>query len=461
MNIGPPLTDVVVGPSATIRAVMQAIDQNGRRGAIVCDADRELLGIAMDSDIRRALLRNVDLGASVKTIMRTAVFVIDASTPIAERHRLLIRSGKLLVPIVDERRRVVDCLGIEDVLQQVVVAPDRPAPGGVFPPAKVLVIGGAGYIGSMLVEALLGTGYHVRALDMLLYGKDAAACFEQFQLGGRFEFVRGDCRDEETVRRAMDGADAVVHLGEIVGDPACQINESFTIDINYAATHMIVECCMKLGIQRFVFASSCSVYGHNDDEVTEESAPNPVSLYARCKVESEKAIVSFSANHLCPTILRFATAHGRSHRQRLDLVVNYLTIKALAEGRIQIMGGQQWRPFAAIRDICRGVLRVLQAEEPAVKGQIFNLGDSSENYQIIGIGHVIKEIVPEVKVEVLAGETDMRNYRVSFSKINRTLGFSGQYTVGDTVRELVHAYRDEALFRDYLDPRYHNMLALR
>src|SRR5258708_15883725 len=147
---------------------------------------------------------------------------------------------------------------------------------------------------------------------MLLYGKEPALYFDQFRSRGHFEFVRGDCRDEETVRAALDGVDAVVHLGEIVGDPACQINEAFTIDTNYAATHMIVELCMKLRIRRFIFASSCSVYGQNDEQVNEESPTNPVSLYARCKVQSERAVLSFSNNHLCPTVARLATAHGRS-----------------------------------------------------------------------------------------------------------------------------------------------------
>lgn len=457
----PSLSLAVALPNSTIRAVMGLIDRSGLRGAIVCDDDQDLLGIVMDSDIRRAILRKADLEVSVKTIMRTAVFVIDASTPPAERHRLLLRSGKLLAPIVDRHRRVIDYVSIDEALRQVAVSLCPADEGGVFPPAKVLVIGGAGYIGSVLAETLLNNGYRVRVLDLLLYGKEAAGCFNGFQLKDALEFVRGDCRDEEMVRRALEGVDAVVHLGEIVGDPACQINEAFTIDTNYAATHMIVESCMKMSIKRFIFASSCSVYGQNDEEVTEDSPTNPVSLYARCKVESEKAILSFSNGHLGPTILRLATAHGRSYRQRLDLVVNYLTIKALAEGRIQILGGEQWRPFVAIRDICRGVLGVLQADTQLVKGQIFNLGDSGENYQLTQIGRIIEEGVPEVKVETLKEQTDARNYRVNFAKIKRELGFSAQYTVRDTVRDLVLAYQGEALFRDYRDARYHNMLALK
>jgi len=456
----PRLAEVTVSPSCTIRSLLETIQRNGLRGAIICDEDQELLGIAMDSDIRRAVLRNTDMGVSVRTIMRTAPFVIDVRMPIRDRHQLLVQSGKLLAPIVDGNRRVVDYLEIGDVLKQF-TSPDSMKNSSIMPPSKILVIGGAGYIGSMLVEALLNAGYPVRVLDLLLYGKHSTSHFASLQEKSDFEFIRGDCRDEETVRQVLEGIDAVVHLGEIVGDPACQIDEAFTIDTNYAATHMIVESCMKLKIKRFIFFSSCSVYGHNDQEVTEESHTNPVSLYARCKVESEKEVLSCDIDDLCPTVLRLATVHGQSYRQRFDLVVNYLTIKALAEGKIQIMGGKQWRPFVAVRDICRGTLSILQASSETVKSQIFNLGDSRENYQMVSIGELVKDVVGDVEVEVLEEQEDPRNYRVSFEKVCHSLGFSAAFTVRDSIHELALAYREDNMFRDYHSTRYHNLLAFR
>jgi len=297
----------------------------------------------------------------------------------------------------------------------------------------------------------------VRVLDLLLYGKVDLPCLNHRQL----EFVRGDCRDETTIKEVLKDVDAVIHLGEIVGDPACAINESFTIETNYAATQMILEECMKSGIKRFVFSSSCSVYGYNDEIVHEGSACNPVSLYARCKIESEKAILSNGYASFCPTILRLATVHGQSYRQRFDLVVNLLTIRAVAEGRITIFGGQQWRPFISVLDICQGILLVLRSEGKCVKNQVFNLGDSRENYRMIEIGEALKSALPEIAVEVQQENVDPRNYRVNFDKVKNMLGFCAEYTISDTISDLVMAYRQKAMFHDHGEAKYHNYLSLK
>lgn len=452
------LTDIIVNPGTNLRNVVELIHRNGLRGVFVCDEDRELLGIIMDADIRRALLSNLDMNASVRTIMKTSPFVIHRELSTAEKKRSLIKSGKILAPVVDDHRRVEGYIYLSDVIDDLNNG-CQPDDNGILPPATVLVVGGVGYIGSVLTDRLLRLGYTVRVLDLLLYGKDALRHFEGN--ARNFEFVRGDCRDETLVGRLLDGADAVVHLGEIVGDPACRINKEFTIETNYAATQMIVEQCVRRGIKRFVFASSCSVYGQNDEEVNETCDLHPVSLYARCKIESEKAIQSFNYSHFCPTILRLATVHGKSFRQRFDLVVNLLAIKALADGNIKIFGGAQWRPFVSVEDVCRGIIAVLQGERKKVRNEVFNLGDSRENYQLRQIGESIKKHIPEVTVDVLENQQDIRNYRVSFEKIKRTLKFTAQNTVEDSIQDFVIAYRHDNMYRDYMEQKYHNVLALR
>lgn len=455
------LSNVIVSPNATIRSIIETIDENGVLGVFVCDEDRELLGIVMDKDIRHAMLSNVDLNTSVKIIMKTNPFVIESGLSYHKRIEHLIKSGKILAPIIDEKRCVVDYVFLPEVMDKVYkeqTSNSFKEDQGILSPQKVLVIGGTGYIGSVLVGKLLRLGYRVRVLDLLLYGKEPVAYFHGEK---NFEFVRGDCRDEGIVRQVLEGVDAVIQLGEIVGDPACKINERFTIDTNYLATNMIVEQCMNFQIKRFIFTSSCSVYGKNDDEVNEESGLNPVSLYARCKIESEKAILSYDYDHFCPTILRLATVHGRSYRQRFDLIVNLLTIKALAEGKIQIFGGEQWRPFVSVKDICEAIIMILHSERWKVKGEIFNLGDSRENYQLSQIGEIVKNIVCGVQVEILGDKVDTRNYKVSFEKIKSKLGFSSEYKVKDSVKEIVSAYQEENLFRDYKHPKYHNFLSLK
>ena len=452
------LKDVMVTPATSLRQVVELINRNGLRGVFVCDEDQELLGIIMDSDIRRATLRNLDMNASVRTIMKTSPFVVRRDLSTEEKKRALIKSGKTLAPVVDEHRRVQGYLYLSDIIDDI-YNNGQPADDGLLPPATILVVGGVGYIGSVLTDRLLRLGYRVRVLDLLLYGKDALSHFESD--GQNFEFVRGDCRDEEVVRRMLAGADAVVHLAEIVGDPACRINREFTIGTNFAATQMIVEQSVKHGIKRFIFASSCSVYGQNDDEVHETSELNPVSLYARCKIESEKAIQSFDYSHFCPTILRLATVHGKSFRQRFDLVVNLLAIKALAEGNIKIFGGEQWRPFISVEDVCRGVIAVLQAEKRRVRNEVFNLGDSRENYQLFTIGERIQKHIPQVVVDVFENQQDTRNYRVSFEKIKRILKFTAQNTIDDSIQDFSMAYQHLQSYRDYMQQKYHNVLALR
>ncbi len=447
---------MIVSDKSTISAAIQAINENGARGIFICDEDQELVGILMDSDIRRAILKNLNINSSVKTIMKTTPFVIPSHMATEKQKKLFLQSEKILAPIVNENRQVVDYLKLSDVLDDVII-PDNGEEKGILPPQRVLIIGGAGYIGSMLTDKLLRMGYTVRVLDMLLYGKDVLKHFTD----PRFDFLRGDCRDRQTVNDAMEGVDAVVHLGEVVGDPACNVDETFTIETNFTGTQMIVEQCVKRGIKRFVFASSCSVYGQNDEETNEESALNPVSLYARCKIEAERAILSFDYPHFSATILRLATVHGRSLRQRFDLVVNLLAIKALKESQIQIFGGTQWRPFISVLDVCRGIVSVLQAETRKVRSQIFNLGDSRENYRLKQVAGIIEDIVPGVRVEFVDGSRDNRNYRVNFDKIRNRLGFSAEYTIRDSVRDILSADRNENRYTDYRESRYYNVLTLR
>ncbi|MEW6386705.1 MAG: NAD-dependent epimerase/dehydratase family protein [Thermodesulfobacteriota bacterium] len=450
------LADLIIGPTASIRQAMKAIQKNGLRGVFVCDENRELLGIVMDPDIRRAILKNIDIGNSVKTIMNTSPFTVSADLPPEGQKTQVLASEKMLVPVVDRAGRVVDYFYFLELVKQKTYSQANHQ--GILPPAPVLVIGGAGYIGSMLVDKLLRIGHRVRVLDLLLYNSEGIQPFKGHE---NFEFIRGDCRNKSILFKALEGMAAVVHLGEIVGDPACKVNEDFTIDTNFMATHRLVHACIKMQVPRFIFTSSCSVYGINDGFMDEESELQPVSLYARCKIECERAILSHRYDNFCPTILRVATVHGKSHRQRFDLVVNLLTIKGLVEKKIQIFGGRQWRPFIAVRDVANAIVAVLHSEKSKVQNQIFNLGDSRENYTIAQAGEIVKKHLPDIEIEYQANQDDPRDYRVSFEKIKKTLGFTSERNLADTVSEITSAYRDQKLYADYRDPKYHNLLSLK
>ena len=320
---------------------------------------------------------------------------------------------------------------------------------------RVLVTGGAGYLGSTLIERLLHLGYNVRVLDCLLYGEHS---IRQFYRHPRFELIRGDIRDVDTVVQAAQGMDAVVHLAALVGDPACALDEELTVDVNYRAPRTIARVSRGLGIQRFVFASTCSVYGASDEFLDERSALNPISLYARTKLEAEKELLSMGDGDFAPVILRFATIYGLSPRPRFDLVVNLLTAKAIQEGRVGIFGGQQWRPLVHVRDVSEAIARCLQAPLWNVRRQIFNVGSNEQNYQVAELGRLIQEMVPKARVETIPNE-DNRNYRVCFDKIHNVLNFEPRYTVRDGIQEIVDAYAAGYLC-DYRDPSCSNLAYL-
>ena len=330
--------------------------------------------------------------------------------------------------------------------------PLRPEANRKGPIRRVLVIGGAGYIGSMLCRQLLRQGYSVRVLDTLLYGRESIADLANEP---RFELITGDSRDIGAVFSAMLEADAVVHLGELVGDPACAVDEDLTLEINLAATRMLAEAARGYGVKRFIYASSCSVYGASDGLLDERSALNPVSLYARAKIGSEKALLDLSGDDFHPVILRLSTVFGLSYRPRFDLVVNVLTAKAAREGEITVFNGDQWRPFVHVADVCRAMVRCLQAPLESVQGQIFNVGADDQNYTILQVGELVNSIVPESRLVSNGDDGDRRNYRVSFSKINRRLGFTCQFSLEVGIREVVEALRNGRIM-DYRAARYSN-----
>jgi len=301
----------------------------------------------------------------------------------------------------------------------------------------------------------LGMGYKVRVLDILLYGDESIRELYSYE---NFEFISGDCRNMQDVIRSLEGMDAVVHLGEIVGDPACSLNPDFTIEVNYMATKTLAEACSYCGIERFIFASSCSVYGINDQEVNEDSELNPVSLYARCKVESERAILSINDDYFTPVIFRLATAYGFSYRPRFDLVINLLTAKAVRESRIEIYGGEQWRPFVSTGDISDAIISALKADDAVVRRKIFNLGSNEQNYKLYTIGQLVKKALPDVIIDVKKDVVDKRNYKVNFNRINQAIGFKPRNSALDEIIKIKdYILNTEGVNID--DPKFSNYKA--
>jgi nucleoside-diphosphate-sugar epimerase len=329
-------------------------------------------------------------------------------------------------------------------------------------PNNVLVLGGAGYLGSVLVPQLLARGFRVRIFDSFLFGETS---LRDVRFDRNCELVRGDVRDTKELLRAAVGFDSVIHLAGIVGDGACEENRHLAMEINCAATRTLAEAAPGCGIRRLLFASSCSVYGSSDARVSESSPLNPLSVYAQSKIESEKALLAARTPEFAPTILRLGTLFGLSARMRFDLVVNVLVARALSSGHITICNGRNWRPLLHVRDAARAFVACLEAEAGAVSGQVFNTGSNALNLQIKDLGDMVASLIPGTKVVRVENKADRRTYRVSFDKIKHTLGFVCRETVASGVHEINRAITggEIADFARWELPaaRFNNQLAMR
>ncbi len=305
-----------------------------------------------------------------------------------------------------------------------------------LPKDEILVIGGAGYIGSALLPLLIGKGYSVRVLDLFIYGDEP---IQDYLNHPQVKIYRADFRQIDKVVEAVKGVSQVVHLGALVGDPACALDENLTIEINLMATRMIAEVCKGFAVEKFIFASTCSVYGASDEVLNEHSKLNPVSLYARSKIACEKILLEMANGQFAPVILRFSTIFGFSGRTRFDLVVNLLTAKACFEKKITVTGGDQWRPFLHVEDAARSIVSALTADPKTVNSQIFNVGGNHLNYTLMQLGQLISSKVPDAVLMDLGNPHDRRNYRVDFTKINKLLQYLPKWTLEEGIDQVIRA----------------------
>ena len=320
---------------------------------------------------------------------------------------------------------------------------------------RVLVVGGAGYIGSALVPELLSEGYKVRVLDAMLFGEEPLAPVKDHE---NLEVIRTDFRSG-LIGWAMRDVGTVVHLAGIVGDPACNLDESLTVDINLTSTRSIADIAKYSRVKRFIFASTCSVYGACDEMLDERSISKPVSLYGNTKLASEKVLLDMADDNFSPTILRFATIYGLSGRTRFDLVVNLLSAKAKVDGEITVFNGSQWRPFVHVQDAAHAIRLAVDAPKQVVRNEVFNVGSNDQNYTILQIGELIHQQVIGAKLIVDNSGSDARNYRVNFDKIKGQLGFTPKWTVETGIEQVLDAIANGKV-QNYRDPKYSNFAFL-
>jgi nucleoside-diphosphate-sugar epimerase len=320
----------------------------------------------------------------------------------------------------------------------------------VSTPARTLVTGGAGYLGSVLVPALVASGRQVRVLDSLVHGV-VPSFPDDTQL------VRGDVRDASARAEALTGIDEVVHLAAVVGDPACAREPELARAVNLEVTRDLVREAGRARVRRFVFASTCSNYGRldTDDLATEDWPLRPVSLYAETKVAAELDVLTQSANGFTTTCLRFATVYGASPRMRFDLTVNEFTRDLVLGRELVVYGEQFWRPYVHVRDAARAVVLTLDAPAEAVGGGIFNVGDTGENYRKLDLVEILRTRVPDSSISFVHRDEDPRDYRVSFEKIHAALGYEITMTVPQGIDEVAELIRSGAV-ADPFAPVYRN-----
>jgi len=320
----------------------------------------------------------------------------------------------------------------------------------------VLVTGGAGYIGSHLVRKLLQRGYQVRVLDKFLYGEHGIA---ELRGDSNLDLRYGDICNIRDVVQAVKGVRAVVALAALVGDAACDLDPQEALTTNFEATRCLLESCREVGVGRVVFASSCSVYGANgNDLLTEGSHLNPVSLYARTRIMSEELLLQ-EHGMVEVVILRLSTVCGLSPRMRFDLMVNTITARASVEGRVRVVGANQWRPHIHVQDAAEAFLRAVEAPSDVAAGEIFNVGAETQNFTVGEIANKVVQQIPGTIVEYFDRIEDRRSYRVAFDRIRTKLGFVPARTVDDAIRE-VRTVLQTGEVRDYGDEVYHNVKQL-
>ena len=321
------------------------------------------------------------------------------------------------------------------------------------PSKRVLVTGGAGYVGAVLVPELLARGYQVRVLDLYLYGDHV---LQSVASNPGLEQVKGDIRDRALLERVMPGCDAVIHLACISNDPSFELDPGLGKSINYDAFFDLVAVAKNSGVTRFIYASSSSVYGIKSDEnVTENLALEPLTDYSKYKALCEEVLLKAQEPGFTVVVLRPATVCGYSPRLRLDLTVNILTNYAVNSGKITVFGGAQKRPNIHIADMADVYVRLLEAPDEQVSGKTFNAG--YENHTVSQLAEMIRNVVGRATEIVTTPTDDNRSYHISSDKIRRELGYVPQHTIEDAARDLVDAFKAGLIPNSMSDIRYYNI----
>lgn len=420
--------------NSTIKYAFSKI--NGEFGKILCvlDNKKSLIGVLTAGDLRRGILAGFNLNDKIEKIYSTNFSFVYLHE--LKRKKFInskfntkkITDSIYQIPVVNNKKQVQSIINLEKLIDILGDNSKKISVKKINYP-KILVVGGAGYIGANLCLKLLKNKYQVIAVDKLLYDKSVVKKY--LSKYKKFKFIRGDICDLSVQIQVIKNVDAVVFLAEIVGDPACNARPEDALKTNYLSISSMATLCSHLNITKFIYTSSCSVYGVNkkNDLLNEKSDLNPLSHYARMKIMSEKTLLNFRTNNFKPTIFRLGTVFGPSLRNRFDLVVNTMAKNAYYNKEIIVNGGEQWRPNIHVDDVVDGIITAIQASSKKVGSKIFNLSSDLSNYQIKNLARETKKIFSKANVKIVKSLIDGRNYRASSKLFYKTTGFKAKKSV--------------------------------
>ncbi len=314
---------------------------------------------------------------------------------------------------------------------------------------KIFITGAGGYVGAMLVRELLDKNYFVTAYDLFTYG-------DVFNEHINLKIVKGDIRNQELLKKSISGHNILIHLACISNDPSFELNPDLGKEINYDAFEPMVKIAKDSGVERFVYASSSSVYGLKSEEnVTEEATLEPLTDYSKFKAMCEDILLKYNDDNFTSTIIRPATVCGYSIRQRFDLVVNILANNAFNKRKIIVFGGNQFRPNIHIKDMINAYFKIIESDKKIVSGQIFNAG--FENKTVSELAHKVKNIIGK-DIELIVEKTnDNRSYHVSSDKIYNVLSYKPNFTIDDAIKDLYRAFKNNAFIDPLTNENYFNI----
>src|SRR3989344_2849263 len=309
---------------------------------------------------------------------------------------------------------------------------------------QILVTGGAGYLGSVLVPILLEEGYKVHVLDCFYFGKKS---LEEYFSHPNLKIIEIDVAHHENISDLFKGVDTIIHLSGISNDPSGDLDPNLTIQTNYLATMSLARRAKAEGVKKFIFASSCSVYGASGENILDEQSPvGPVTLYALSKLQCEEGLLSIADSKFSVTALRFATLFGYSPRMRFDLAINVMAKRSIQGKSIFLHGeGLQYRPFIHVKDVSKAIILVIKEDIAITNKQIFNLGNGNLNFMIKDLVKVINSFFPGSQIEKIESNKDNRSYRVSFRKFEKIFNFKAEYGVEDALKEIENYYKEGKL----------------